>query len=482
MRSLEAGVTFGMSVAEAQALLGAETLLSRPASPDRAARSLRWLAERCLRLAPIAAVDGADGIVLDLRGCRRWLATRGGESGLLDRLEHAFARAGFTTVSAIADTVVMAKAWCRHRPVGGTSSGGDARILPVGTDSSVLDPLPIECLMFDSRIVERLREIHVREVGQLRRLPRIALPSRYGPGILHRLDQAAGRTGVTLEGVRSPREIAASRDFDGPIRSRETIELAVVDLLGNLHRMLERSDRGARRLRLLAAMSNGIEWRETVELSGATRRPGRLWAVMEPVVGRIPLDHGVDRLVIEVPSHRRLVVRTGRLREGGISCSAEERRESRAALVDLVQARFGGEAVHRFAPRPSHVPEDQNRTRRVVGGEVLQPGHGSDGTDSLADLVGVPEARPTVWFERPPSIRVVASAGRPEAVECCGSRRDVSAVAGPETIGAPWWRAGGAEGEVVHRRYWRVTPHEGADLWIFQASSDGGWYLQGVWA
>lgn len=481
-RSREAGVIPGMGVAEARALLGDGRLVSRLSCPDRAARSLRRLAERCLRLAPIAAVDGPDGIVLDLRGCERWLATRGGEPGLLDRLERGFAKAGFAVGTAIADTVVMARAWCRHGSSGGTMPGSDGRILPGGTDCSILDPLPIECLMFEPAIVDRLREVHVRTVGQLRRLPRISLPSRYGPSLLHRLDQAAGRVNVTLEGVRCPKEIAVSRDFDGPVRSRETIELAMVDLLATLHRSLERRSRGARRLRLLAAMSNGMDWGETVELSGVTRRPARLWAVVEPVIGRIPLDHGVDRMGIEVRSHRRLVGRTGRLQDGAAACSAEERRESRAAFVDLVQARFGRETVHHFAPRPSHVPEDQNRTRQVAGGELLLGDRRSDTMDSLGDLVGVPEARPTVWFERPPLVRVEEIDGRPQVIDWCGSRRRLLSVAGPETIGAPWWRVGCSDREAVRRRYWRVVPSEGSDLWIFQASSDGRWYLQGVWA
>ena len=50
-------------------------------------------------------------------------------------------------------------------------------MLPRGAGWTALDPLPVECLGFDAEILDRLHQVNVRWVGELRRLPRTALPA-----------------------------------------------------------------------------------------------------------------------------------------------------------------------------------------------------------------------------------------------------------------------------------------------------------------
>ena len=477
------GVRAGMAVAEARALIGGRPLILGRASARRVAAALKKLAERSLRFAPIASVDGLDGIILNIRGCERWLAGRGGETGLLDGIRRVFHRAGFFISTAIADTVVVARGWSRHRPgieFDDPMNGRiDERILPAGVTMSAIDSLPLECLGLDQDVVKRLHEVRVRRVAELRRLPRMALPSRYGPSILHRLDQAAGRIPTPLIPVRPAEAISIARNFEGPIRCGETIELAVVDLLAGLHEKLGSRGLGARMLRIRATIPDSTDWIETVELARATRRPGHLWAVLEPLLRRLPLDGGVDRIDLEVPLHRRLGHRTGRLLADGDEPAGGDDQESRAAFVDLVQARFGRESIRGFSPRPGHVPEDQNR---LVPLGDLSNASGGDMAASMAGLVGVPGSRPTIWLDRPESIGVRESDEKIVAVRWRNDWYAVAAASGPEPIGAPWWRRDDVGREIAGRDYWRVRLEGVGDFWIFHASSRGEWYLQGAWA
>lgn len=492
----ECGVLPGMDVTEAEALLSnspwntgndeSTSALVVRADPERAGTGLRRIAEWCLRFSPIASVDGEDGIVLDIRGCERWLLTGGGESSFLDRIEKALATRGFATRTAIADTVITARAWGRHRlePKSGDErigTGGDARILPAGHGVEAIDELPIAGLGLDDAVLDRLKEIRVRRIGELRDLPRIALPGRYGPSILLRLDQAMGRTPVVLVPVRPPDEIVARRDFPGPIRARDSIELALVDLLGTIHERLREVACGARMIRIKVVIPDAADWMETVELVRASRRPAHLWSVLEPVLERIPLDRGVDAIQIDVPARRRLRDRTGRITPTNPDGDGD-RVEARGVFVDLVQARFGRDAVRRFDPRPGHVPDDQNRVSPLG---VLEDDSGHRGR-TIVDRAGVMGSRPDIWLDRVHAIEMKMEEGRPRMVRLDGVDHVVDLAVGPEMIGAPWWRLpdglGSEEERAAGRHYWKVVLAGGHRLWVFHAIAGDRWYLQGLWS
>ena len=495
------------------------------ADPARAMKALARLAVGCLRFAPIAAVDGDHGILLDIRGCDRWLSSRGGESGLLDRIETTFRRAGFAVRTAIADTVVAARAWAVWRPAAfppspSPSSSPPSRTPPPRVDPrrvpseaiwSALDPLPVECLELDVDVVDRLHQVNVRRVGELRRLPRTALPARYGPVLHRRLDQAVGRGGdafveARVVPVRPADRVLASRTFAGPVRSAEAIELAMVDLVGELHDRLQTIAAGARILRIVAERVDAPDWIDQVELARATRRPSHLWSVLEPLVQRLPLDVGIDTLALEAARHRRLRDRSAPIVPGAVDRAEDPHlEESFAAFVDLVQARFGGEAMRRFDPTSGHTPEDrmrmrpfdasdERRTRRDVACGERGASEDSLGV-AIRQAIAATGPRPTSWLDHPEEITVDIDididGGRPVAIQWRGRRRAVTVASGPESIGAPWWRRAivpgsgidGAASTVVPRRdYWCVQFDGGGAIWVFRASSTGRWFVQGVWS
>ena len=82
------GLPVGLSLADARARHPA--LVSFDADPGAQAQALERLAESCSRYTPLVALDGADGLMLDVSGVAHLF---GGEAGLLADARQRFARA-----------------------------------------------------------------------------------------------------------------------------------------------------------------------------------------------------------------------------------------------------------------------------------------------------------------------------------------------------------------------------------------------------
>lgn len=522
------------------------SVIAVAATPGRDATALERLAIGCLRFAPIAAVDGSRGILLDIHGCERWMVRIGGEPGLLDRIEAAFRSVGITARVAIADGVVPARAWARWRPTSLQSDRAgrhDRRVIPSGATSVVwaaLDPLPVESLGLEAGIVERLHQVNVRWVGDLRRLPRMALPARYGVAVGRRLDQVIGRggdafheSGVTV--VRPVVPMLVRREFMGPVRAREAVELAVIELVESLCSRLRDAGAGVRSLRLRVEPPDSAPWIDQIELARSTRRPGHLWSVLEPILDRVPLDTGLDAIELDAVRHRPLRRRSGAMLPGVVGAGSEVGRgvarkgtrdaddaadeESLAAFIDLVEVRLGSGGVRRADPVAGHVPEDRLRLVPLDRSEEIGATQERRLEDRLRHMASPRGPRPTVWLDPPEPIGVREIEGRPIDIRWRGEDLKIVAAVGPERIGAPWWRS--AIGPVApstgddagpsssrtsagmpdhpvdgsplpHRAYWSVRIASGGMAsggmvsggmaWIFRASSSGRWFLQGVWA
>src|SRR5205823_3979279 len=57
-------------------------------------------------------------------------------------------------------------------------------IVPSDGQSAALSPLPVVALRLPDKILDTLRELGIRQIGQLQQLPRSSLPARFGPCVL----------------------------------------------------------------------------------------------------------------------------------------------------------------------------------------------------------------------------------------------------------------------------------------------------------
>lgn len=79
------GLAAGMTLADAMALVPA--LVTAPADPAGDSSALERLTDWCSRFSPWVAVDGTDGIILDVTGVPHLF---GGEEKMLDTVRQAF--------------------------------------------------------------------------------------------------------------------------------------------------------------------------------------------------------------------------------------------------------------------------------------------------------------------------------------------------------------------------------------------------------
>ena len=160
------GLAPGMSLADARAMHpGIEV---READPLADAQMLAGLADWCNRYTPLVALDGRDGLFLDITGCAHLCGDEHGLAGdLLSRLLHH----GLDARIGLAGTPGAAWALARHR----THAGEKSVILAPGEEVPALRPLPPAALRLEAEIVTRLESVGLRRIGSLLEMPRAPL-------------------------------------------------------------------------------------------------------------------------------------------------------------------------------------------------------------------------------------------------------------------------------------------------------------------
>src|SRR5690606_17770548 len=131
----------GMGVADARALHPSVEVVERQPAAER--KLLESLADWCDRYTPLVALDGGDGLLLDIAGCAGLF---GGEEAMLEDLCSRLSRQGFMARAGLASTPGMAWAAARFA----------LPAVAAGREAEALAPLPLVALRLDPRLRARL--------------------------------------------------------------------------------------------------------------------------------------------------------------------------------------------------------------------------------------------------------------------------------------------------------------------------------------
>ena len=472
------GAAPGMSLADARALCPALAALPWDGHAD--ARALDRLAGWCERYTPWVAIDGADGLVLDVTGCAHLM---GGETALLRDLGRRLRARGLTVRTALAATPGAARALAR--------CGRDGAVAPADETRAALSDLAVEGLGIAPDVQATLNKLGLRTIGALLPLPRASLAARFGRDLVIRLDRALG---VEDEPV-SPRPfVPPFRErlgFAEPIGTPEDIERGLDVLLERLCRRLGRAGRGCRRLVFTARRVDGTENDVCAGTASAVRAPDHLRRLFAEKLAAIDPGFGIDALVLEATVTEPLAVdqtaialRVSNPLSRAPAPDASPVSPGFARLVDRLGSRLGLDRVIRLVPLESHLPD------RAV---CAQPA-----CAALPARAGWPHTppRPTRLLSRPEPIDAVAplDPGDPGAAPGLfrwrGRRHRICAAEGPERLAGEWWRTDGARDWAPGGRdYFRVEDDTGARFWIFRTGIRGPaedppprWYLHGLFA
>ncbi|MEX0304839.1 MAG: DNA polymerase Y family protein, partial [Leisingera sp.] len=188
--------------------------------------------------------------------------------------------------------------------------------------------------------------------------------------------------------------------------------------------------------------------------------------------------YGIDMLRLEALQTEAIHDRTpaGHAEAGAAARARQEaRQEDEAALEDLIGrlgARLGLEAITRYHPAESHIPE---KTFTVQAAAWSEP--------AADEWPRAPRPRPLLLW-RPELVHAPQVPQVPERFRWRGRDWDLASAEGPERIAPEWWLED-PEWRSGVRDYWIVVTACGARLWLFFAHGgalSGGWFCHGSFA
>lgn len=481
--ALRQGVKPGMPLAEARAL--GRAVRFEPYQPRQDREALRRLALYCQRFTPLAAVEEADApesLLLDITGCDHLF---GGEAALLRRVACDFRRLGHVARLAIANTIGAAWAVAHYAPpplaIGnsqltirsGRRTDGDeptleSAQLPI---AHLLAPLPVEALRLPSEVVQALGAFDLRRIGQLLALPRSTLPSRFGPELLRRLDQALGEVPELLNLERPSEPIEARESFEFSLCERRIIGRVLEHLLDRVLEQLRGRRLAAQRLEGTLELAGRQPVHFVVGLLQASDSAPHLVELLRLHFERLAVPGEVSAVRLRVLAAAPVEVRQELLFD---SDREAERHRQFSLLIERLSGRLGEEAVLRPALWPDFQPEFAWRYASWLGGRWRPTDRRQQPAPGSARRV-----RPLCLKRRPSAIAVVSviPGGPPVRFDWQGRSHVVAQHWGPERIETGWWR-----GPDIRRDYYLVETATGERFWLFRQIEDGSWFLHGTFA
>jgi protein ImuB len=479
------GLKRNMGVADARAMHPSLEVLD--ADPLADARMLARIAEWCDHYTPLVALDGADGLMLDISGCAHLF---GGEDAMLKEITWRLSMQGFDARAGLAST--PGTAWAAARFCG-------SHVIKVkpGCEEDALAALPLAALRIEPETQRKLENVGLRCVGALLGAPRGPLARRFGRLLITRLDQALG----IVEEAISPRlpvpAFSVERRLAEPISVLSDVEQLLLLLARTLKQDLERRNEGARQLTLSLFRVDGAVTRFAVNTSRPLREPEAIAALFREkfAVLENSLDPGLGFELVRLaavstaPFHGHQEDLTGE--------SINPQQEAFLHMMDRLRARLGDQAVLLPAPARSHMPERQAIFMRfndivplATSGAQQSPIYWDDGStvtaQKLIDAEDATPVRPLRLLAKPEPVEAAAEVpeGPPLSFRWRKALYRIARAEGPERIAPEWWLTAKAP---LPRDYFRVEDTEGRRFWLYREGIYDGdkmprWFLHGLFS
>lgn len=439
------GLTCGMALAEARAYC--PDLQQQPADLRGDARFLDALRRWALRYCPWVAVDGTDGLLLDITGSAHLI---GGEAALLADLRHRLTAQRITARLGLGDNRGAAWALARH---------GEG-VAPPGQGRVALGPLSVTALRIDADTATALQRLGLRRIADLLAQPRASLARRFGPGLLLRLDQALGAQPEQISPEPDAPPFSVRMVLPEPIGLVDDVTAGVQRLVEALCQRLRAQDKGARVLNLTLERVDHSARQIELRLASPLRDPARIMPLFHRGIADVDAGFGIDGMRL-----RAVQVEPLPPEQLGGELVGQKVQED-GALSDLITrlgSRIGIENIRRLLPADSHIPERSF---------LIAPSAFSERGEACA----APQPRPLTIFPPEP---VQARGPRPP-VRFQWRRMAFSTLraTGPERIAPEWWMDDDGWRSGM-RDYWRIETREGRRLWMFFTPQNPGWHVQG---
>lgn len=459
------GVQPGAKRATALALAG--DLVLGQADPLRDAQALEAVGYAALAFTPMVCVEATDGagapapvVLLEVQASLRCF---GGFGPLLARLQRALQPLGHALQIASAPTALGAAVLARWRD--DLVNGPHTSDLPALR--RLLDAAPVWLLGPGREHWEALQGMGLRQLSDLRHLPRSGLARRFGPALLADLDRARGDAPDPREPIVCPPvfeqriELFTRADTAEQMMAGARVLIARLVAWAGVRQsrvagFTLRMHHEAHRLRDAHASELAIG------LAEPSADAGHLASLLSERLARTPLAGPA----LEMSLRCNALVQSPAPNAELFSTRSTER-EGLTRLVERLQARLGTEGVQRLALVADHRPE------HAVS---WLPALSASSVAAPMPTIASTAVRPLWLLRQPLPLREQAS--RPWL-----DGTPLQLLAGPERIESGWW-----DGDFAARDYFIARAEDGALVWVFRARlplsdiADSGWFLQGRFA
>ena len=451
------GLRIGQALAEALALIPALNVAEINREANHA--MLLKLAAACERFTPLVALDGLDGLLLDVTGCAH---LHDGEAGLQNAIAMFVASKGFTLRQALAGSFECAHVVARF---------GRKVLIKPGQELEAVADLGVTALECESSITTALTRAGLKTIGDLEARPSQLLMARFGASLTTKLARVLAREDMRLSPLRPQGALTADASFAEPIRNIDHVMLALSRLITQLCDDMEKRGVGGRAFEASFFRADG----DTRKLAISTATPMRdgtgiskLFALrLDTLNDPLETGYGFDCL-------RLCVLRAESLRQTQ-TCIDQKQEETNAEadLINRLCIRFSPTRVLGFVAGDSHDPSRAAVLLPITKAKASPPFRLDDNA----------MPRPLHMFDPPQLIDVMAEVpdGPPIRFRWRKMLHQVRAAEGPERIEGEWWH-----GAKRVRDYYRVEDSEGARFWVFRdglfTDQTPRWFMQGLFA
>lgn len=447
-----AGLTPGVSFADARALC--PDLLTEAADLAREEALLRALCRWGDHLSPWVALDGEDGLVLDITGCAHLY---GGEAAMRQVTLEQLADMRIHAHIGIADTKGAAWALAHY---------GDTNFIAApGQTTTMLSSLPVEALRIEGSIVMSLRQIGLQTIGALLPMKSADLARRYGLAFSHRLAKVLGHSPDPFAPMASDPVFAARMNLPDPIGLQTDVEAVLERLCSSVCERLSRAAMGARGFVLTVRCVDTGEHFLPIGFARPTHDMARIKRQFERPLNDLRMEFGADwfRLIAKDVEPLSEIQQDIEGQEGD--------RENLDDVITTLGNRLGFDRIRRFVPRDSHIPEREFASVEAVSMPAEKAWHGAD--------MPMVRSRPLRLF-RPERLQTLEAGRPPKRFSWRGAAYETHSSDGPERLSPEWWQA---FSEPV-RDYWSVQTGQGPRLWLmsYPSLTPPQWFVAGKFA
>ncbi len=453
------GIDAGMALADARARV--PELVAIEADPAADDALLERIAEGCDRYTPLVAIDGMDGLTLDITGCMHSGWT---EDDLAADVERRLSAYGVQARHALAGTPEAAQALARFQT------------MPAPDEAAAVRRLGVVALRLDPDTELALRRAGLKTIGDLAGRPTAPLAARFGDTMVVSLARLTGKSDSRIVPRRTEPALTVERRLAEPVTQTAAALDILESLAGEAAETMAERHQGGRKFAARLFRSDGLAVDLVVETSLEVRDPKVVIRLFEERIEGLadPIDpgFGFDMVRLSVPTLGPLVPTQLQL-EGGAVAEGEL-----AALIDRLSTRLGRGRFRRLRAQDTHIPEQA---------VLALPAVETIATTWEAPTPGEPPSRPLHLFDPPQPIQVTAEVpdGPPRQFRWRRTLHDVTRFEGPERIAAEWWHDGPTR---PTRDYYRIEDARGRRFWVFRHGLYGmeraapGWYVHGLFA